>query len=185
MWGTTARLGSAFNGDDSRSALAGASDQKPPRMMSTFPNEVVTCQWIFGSNGRLFIKYERSHSQATFGGRSHRGPLSGFHSAARHDHHRPDAAGGRRAHAGHICRRGRPGIGPQLDAGSLGIKPYKLVSRVRNSLTFSGRGIPSGGVAPPSHIPDMLGRRALPAGRLAALGATTNFRDATLAFLAT
>src|SRR5213596_2194466 len=30
-------------------------------------------------------------------------------------------------------------------------------------------------VAPPSHIPDMLGRRALSAGRLAALGATPDF----------
>jgi hypothetical protein len=31
---------------------------------------------------------------------------------------------------------------------------------------------PGCGVAPPSNIPDILGRRALPAGRLAALGAT-------------
>ena len=29
-----------------------------------------------------------------------------------------------------------------------------LVSRVRNSLTFSGRGIPAGCVAPPSHMAD-------------------------------
>src|SRR5687767_7416295 len=32
-----------------------------------------------------------------------------------------------------------------------------------------------GCVAPPSNIPDILGRRALPAGRLAALGATPPF----------
>jgi outer membrane protein len=31
----------------------------------------------------------------------------------------------------------------------------------------SGRGIPAGCVAPPSHVPDMLGRRALPSGRRA------------------
>src|SRR6266852_9183482 len=30
-----------------------------------------------------------------------------------------------------------------------------------------GRGIPAGGVAPPSNIPDILGRRALPSGRRA------------------
>src|SRR6266566_8921669 len=36
-------------------------------------------------------------------------------------------------------------------------------------------------VAPPSHIPDMLGRRALGAGRLAALGATLDFHHGLLA----
>ena len=41
------------------------------------------------------------------------------------------------------------------------------VSRLRRSLSFSGRGIPAGGVAPPSHTPGMLGRRALPSGRRA------------------
>ena len=35
------------------------------------------------------------------------------------------------------------------------------------AMTIPGRGIPAGGVAPPSHIPDMLGRRAWPAGRRA------------------
>jgi len=39
------------------------------------------------------------------------------------------------------------------------------VSRVRHSvMTCSGRGIPPGGVAPPSHIPDVLGHRAVPIG---------------------
>jgi len=48
----------------------------------------------------------------------------------------------------------------------------------------SGRcGIPSGGVAPPANIPDILGRRALSAGRLVALGAVSRLepRPATTA----
>ena len=56
-----------------------------------------------------------------------------------------------------------------------------LVSRLRNSLAFSGRGIPAGCVAPPSDVPDMLGRHALPSGRLPPENSPTNFRDATLA----
>src|SRR5213596_2419369 len=36
-------------------------------------------------------------------------------------------------------------------------------------------------VAPPSNIPDILGRRALSAGRLAALGATLDFHHGLLA----
>src|SRR5688572_17813726 len=40
---------------------------------------------------------------------------------------------------------------------------------------FGRRCIPAGCVAPPSKIPDILGCRALPSGRLAALGATSPF----------
>src|SRR3977135_20379 len=40
---------------------------------------------------------------------------------------------------------------------------------------FGRRCIPSGCVAPPSNTPGILRRRALPAGRLAALGATPPF----------
>jgi hypothetical protein len=50
-----------------------------------------------------------------------------------------------------------------------------LVSRLRSSFAFGRRCIPLCCVAPPLHTPGMLGRRALPSGRLAALGATTNF----------
>ena len=60
---------------------------------------------------------------------------------------------------------------------------WVLVSRVRNSLTFSGRGIPAGGVAPPLHTPGMLGRRALPSGRRAPENMSPNFRLGTLALL--
>ena len=55
-----------------------------------------------------------------------------------------------------------------------------LVSRVGNPLTFSGRGIPPGGVAPPSNIPDILGRRALPVGRRAPENLSPDFQLGTL-----
>src|SRR5438034_6694907 len=42
---------------------------------------------------------------------------------------------------------------------------------------FDERCIPAGGVAPPSNTPGILGRRALPAGRLARLGATPDFHQ--------
>jgi Ca-activated chloride channel family protein len=48
---------------------------------------------------------------------------------------------------------------------------------------FERRCIPPGGVAPPSNIPDILGRRALPAGRLAVLGATMELHHGLLAWL--
>src|SRR5262249_34286348 len=54
-----------------------------------------------------------------------------------------------------------------------------LMSRLRSSLAFGRRYIPAGCVAPPSNIPDILGRCALPSGRLAALDATTTFGGAT------
>lgn len=46
-----------------------------------------------------------------------------------------------------------------------------LVQCPGNSWAFGRRCIPPGGVAPPSHMPNILGRRALPAGRIDALGA--------------
>ena len=42
-------------------------------------------------------------------------------------------------------------------------------------------GIPSGGVAPPANIPDILGRRALPDGRRAPENLSPNFGLGTLA----
>src|SRR5438093_11361624 len=55
-----------------------------------------------------------------------------------------------------------------------------LVSCLRTSFAFGRRCIPAGYVAPPSNIPDILGRRALPAGRLACLGATLDFHHGLL-----
>src|SRR3989442_8336297 len=46
---------------------------------------------------------------------------------------------------------------------------------------FDGRCIPAGCVAPRSNTPGILGRRALPAGRLARLGATPDFPPGLLA----
>src|SRR5436190_23874035 len=45
---------------------------------------------------------------------------------------------------------------------------------------FDGRCIPAGCVAPRSHTPGIFGRRALPAGRLAHLGATPDFHHGLL-----
>ena len=60
-----------------------------------------------------------------------------------------------------------------------------LVWCLRNSLAFGRRSVPAGRVAPPSSRADILGRLALPAGRIGALGATSYFGDATLAHDAT
>jgi hypothetical protein len=48
-------------------------ERKRPFMMSTFPNEVVTCQWPDGRRQRLFVKYEARHSHHAFG---HRGGIA-------------------------------------------------------------------------------------------------------------
>jgi hypothetical protein len=50
-----------------------------------------------------------------------------------------------------------------------------LAARGESPAAFEQRCIPPGDVAPLSNIPDILGRRALPAGRLAVLGATPDF----------
>src|SRR2546426_7640368 len=50
-----------------------------------------------------------------------------------------------------------------------------LAARGETPTAFGRRCIPADCVAPPSNIPDILGRRALSAGRLAALGATPEF----------
>ena len=44
-----------------------------------------------------------------------------------------------------------------------------IAARGESRAAFDGRGIPAGGVAPPSNTPGIIGRRALPPGRLAAL----------------
>src|SRR5207249_12085626 len=56
----------------------------------------------------------------------------------------------------------------------------RLAARGETPAAFGRRCIPADCVAPPSHIPDMLGRRALGAGRLAALGATLDFHHGPL-----
>ncbi len=55
-----------------------------------------------------------------------------------------------------------------------------LAARGETPAAFGRRCIPADCVAPPSNIPDILGRRALSAGRLAALGATLEFHHGPL-----
>src|SRR5262245_2063318 len=58
-----------------------------------------------------------------------------------------------------------------------------LAARGESLAAFDGRCIPAGGVAPRSNTPGILGRRALPSGRLARLGATPDFHHGLLAAL--
>jgi hypothetical protein len=53
---------------------------------------------------------------------------------------------------------------------------HALAARDESLAAFDARCVPSGCVAPRSNTPGILGRRALPAGRLARLGATPDFR---------
>ncbi len=55
-----------------------------------------------------------------------------------------------------------------------------LAARGESLAAFDGRCIPAGCVAPQSNTPGILGRRALPAGRLARLGATPDFHHGLL-----
>jgi hypothetical protein len=55
-----------------------------------------------------------------------------------------------------------------------------LAARGGTPPAFGRPCISPGGVTPPSNIPDILGRRALPVGRIAALGATAEFHHGLL-----
>src|SRR2546425_1097299 len=63
----------------------------------------------------------------------------------------------------------------------LSVRPAapRAVTNARD-FAFDGRCIPAGCVAPRSNTPGILGRRALPAGRLARLGATPDFHHGLL-----
>ena len=56
----------------------------------------------------------------------------------------------------------------------------RIAARGGSPAAFGCRCIPAGYVAPSSHIAHILGRRALPAGRLGTLGATPDFRQGLL-----
>src|SRR5204863_15035 len=60
----------------------------------------------------------------------------------------------------------------QLDPDRLGAVELDANGRVGDEIVLR---IPPDSVAPPSNLPDILGRRALSSGRLAALGATPDF----------
>src|SRR5438093_13667317 len=55
-----------------------------------------------------------------------------------------------------------------------------LAARGESLAAFDGRCLPADCVAPRSNTPGILGRRALPAGRLARLGATPGFHHGLL-----
>src|SRR5947207_3491770 len=58
---------------------------------------------------------------------------------------------------------------------------FPSAARGETPAAFGRRCIPADCVAPPLHMADMLGRRALSVGRLAALGATAAFHHGLLA----
>src|SRR5213593_3556572 len=68
-----ARLTQALEGDDSGGREVTILERKPARMMSTFPNEVVTLCPSDGPMRRVFIKYEAGRGHDAYG---HRGGLA-------------------------------------------------------------------------------------------------------------
>src|SRR5437867_11278779 len=66
-------------------------------------------------------------------------------------------------------------------SASIMARVRSLAARGETPPAFGRRCIPADCVAPPSNIPDILSRRALSAGRLAALGATADFHHGLLA----
>src|SRR5712692_5252082 len=83
-------------------------------------------------------------------------------------------------------------ISPERGFGRCPVRPQYILNPVKRALAargeslaaFDERCIPASGVAPPSNTPGILSRRALPAGRLARLGATPDFHRGLLAALA-
>src|ERR1041385_5002409 len=67
----SARLTMALNGEGVPQVTV--LERKRPRYMSTFPNEIVTCQLADGSKRRLFCKYAGGQEHNAYG---HRGGLA-------------------------------------------------------------------------------------------------------------
>src|SRR5881628_3022726 len=65
-------------------------------------------------------------------------------------------------------------------AGAIVVLASALAARGESPAAFGRRCIPADCVAPPSNIPDILGRRALSVRRLAVLGATPEFHHGLL-----
>ena len=85
-----------------------------------------------------------------------------------------------------LRRQRRRHAPPSILRGRKDTKDTKedLAARGESPTAFGRRCIPADCVAPPSNIPDILGRRALSAGRLAALGATPDFHHGLLGHFA-
>src|SRR6266852_30383 len=79
-------------------------------------------------------------------------------------------------------------ISPERGFGRCPVRPQYILNPVKRALAargeslaaFDERCIPASGVAPPSNTPGILSRHALPAGRLARLGATPDFHHGLL-----
>jgi hypothetical protein len=68
----TARLSAALDHQRDAGGPVRVISRNLPRFMSTFPNEIVTCQWPGGRRRRVFVKYQAGVSHDSFG---HRGDL--------------------------------------------------------------------------------------------------------------
>ncbi len=68
----TARLTAALDGDGRAGPPVRVLERNVPRFMSTFPNEIVTCQLPDGQKRHVFAKYQAGQSHASFG---HRGDI--------------------------------------------------------------------------------------------------------------
>jgi hypothetical protein len=69
----TVRLAAALDGYDASRHPLKVLQRKLPRFMSTFPNEILTCQLADGRKRRVFIKYEAGHGHRSYG---HRGNVA-------------------------------------------------------------------------------------------------------------
>src|SRR5439155_22266444 len=69
----TAGLTAALNGHGPARRAVRILDRKLPKFMSTFPNEIVTCQLPGGRRRRVFIKYGVGRGHDSFG---HRGNVT-------------------------------------------------------------------------------------------------------------
>jgi hypothetical protein len=67
-----ARLAAALDGGHSARSEVKILTRKLPRFMSTFPNEIVTCQVPGGRKRRVFVKYQGGKSHDSYG---HRGDI--------------------------------------------------------------------------------------------------------------
>jgi phosphotransferase family enzyme len=69
----TTRLSAALGVDGARASPLTILRREPPRMMCTYPNEVVSYRQLDGLGHRVFVKYESGHGHGAYG---HRGNVA-------------------------------------------------------------------------------------------------------------
>src|SRR5262245_23082470 len=69
----TAYLAHALTEDGRAGQSMTIIERRLPRLMCTFPNEIIVCRWSDGDEQTVFIKYESNHQHSSFG---HRGNVS-------------------------------------------------------------------------------------------------------------